>query len=129
MEIPKNVEKMLKSWSKEYKKGFFAYFILLLLKDRSMYGFEIIKQLLEITESRIQFQESGIYQILKNLKRHSMVSSKWEKSDKGPKRKYYILEQSGIELLKFFTSDYILPITKVSETLIEKHFPELLKTS
>ena len=39
--MPKNVDKMLKNWSKEYKKGLMGYFILLFLKERSMDGFEI----------------------------------------------------------------------------------------
>jgi PadR family transcriptional regulator PadR len=116
---------MLKNWGKEYKKGFMGYFILLLLNERSMYGLEISKQLSEISQSKIVFQESGIYQILKTLKRNGMVSTKWEKSSVGPKRKYYVLEKPGEELLALFTQDYILPILNTASQLVKKHFPHL----
>lgn len=125
MDTSKNVEKMLKNWGKEYKKGFMGYFILLLLKERSMYGFEINKQLLEISQSKIVFQESGIYQILKNLKKNGMVSTTWKKSNLGPRRKYYILEKAGEELLTLFTKDYVLPIINTSSRIVKKHFPHL----
>ena len=125
MDIKKNVSKMLKIWGKEYKKGFSGYFILLLLKERSMYGFEINKRLLEISQSKIVFQESAIYQILKNLKKNGMVSIKWLKSNQGPPRKYYNLEEPGEKLLNLFTKEYILPLISTSNKLIRNHFPDL----
>jgi len=125
MEVSKNVQHMLNNWGKEYKKGFMGYFILLLLKERSMYGFELNKKLLEISQSKIIFQESGIYQILKNLKKNGMVSTQWKKSSLGPKRKYYTIEKSGEKLLILFTKDFILPILKTASQMVKKHFPDL----
>lgn len=116
---------MLKIWGKEYKKGFSGYFILLLLRERSMYGLEINKRLMEISQSKIVFQESAIYQILKNLKKNSMVSVKWMKSNQGPPRKYYKLEKPGEKLLNLFTKEYILPLINTSNQLIMNHFPDL----
>jgi DNA-binding PadR family transcriptional regulator len=124
METEKKVSRMLQIWGKEYKKGFSGYFILLLLKERSMYGLEINKRLHEISKSKIVFQESAIYQILKNLKKNGMVSIKWMKSNQGPRRKYYILEAPGEELLNHFTKDYILPLINTSNQLIKNHFPK-----
>jgi len=126
MELKKNVSQMLKTWGKEYKKGFSGYFILLLLKERSMYGFEINKRLLEISQSKIVFQESAIYQILKNLKNKGMVSIKWLKSNQGPRRKYYILEEPGEKLLNIFTKEYIIPLINTSNKLIADHFPNCI---
>ncbi len=120
-----NVDKMLKNWGKEYKKGFMGYFILLFLKERSMYGFEINKQLVEMTQAKMTFQESGIYQILKNLQENGMVSTEWKESSKGPRRKYYKIEEAGQQLLELFTKDYILPIINTSFKLVKKHFPGL----
>ena len=125
MNVAENVEKMLKNWGKEYKKGLMGYFILLFLKDRSMYGFEINKQLVEMTQAKMTFQESGIYQILKNLQGNGMVSTEWKESTKGPKRKYYNIAEPGEQLLELFTKDYILPIINTSFKLVKKHFPNL----
>ena len=124
VDLKKNVSQMLKTWRKEYKKGFSRYFILLLLKERSIYGFEINKRLMEISRSKIVFQESAIYQILKNLKKNGMVSIKWMKSNQGPRRKYYILEAPGEKILNLFTKDYILPLINTSSQLIKNHFPK-----
>ncbi len=123
--VTDNVDKMLKNWGKEYKKGFMGYFILLFLKERSMYGFEINKQLVDMTQSKMSFQESGIYQILKTLQTNGMVSTEWKKSSKGPKRKYYNIEEPGQQLLELFTKDYILPIINTSHQLVKQHFPQL----
>ena len=123
--MKENVNQMLKIWGKEYKKGFSGYFILLLLKEHSMYGLEIYKRLMEISQSKIVFQESAIYQILKNLKKNGMVSIKWSKSNQGPPRKYYNLEKPGEKLLNLFTKEYILPLINTSNQLIKDHFPDL----
>jgi PadR family transcriptional regulator PadR len=125
VDIKKNVSQMLKVWGKEYKKGFSGYFILLLLRERPMYGLEINKRLMEISKSKIVFQESAIYQILKNLNKNGMVSIKWLKSNQGPPRKYYNLEKPGEKLLNLFTKEYILPLINTSNQLIGNHFPDL----
>ncbi len=123
MDMDKNIAKMLKRWGKEYKKGFTGYFILLFLKDGSMYGFQIMKRLSEISDSKINFGESGVYQILKNLERSKMVSAQWQKSSRGPQRKYYTIEEPGNQLLDAFTCDYILPIINTATKLVERHYP------
>lgn len=123
METDKNVVKLLKRWGKEYKKGFTGYFILMFLMEGEMYGLEITKRLAEISDSKINFNESGIYQILKILERNRMVSTHWKKSSLGPKRKYYRLEERGRVLLDAFTKDYILPIIDTATRLVERHYP------
>jgi len=60
------VEATFKTWNKKYKKGFFSYIILLLLKDCALYGIEINNKLLEITDSKVTFQESGTYRTAVN---------------------------------------------------------------
>lgn len=127
MSTKNNVDRLLARWAKEYKKGFTGYFILLFLRERTMYGFEISKELLKISDSKLMFQESGIYQILKNLEKNGMVSTEWRKSDKGPRRKYYQIENPGEELLDRFTEGYIMPIISTASKLVEKHFPDLGK--
>ena len=54
-----NVQKTLKLWDKEYKKGFTSYMVLVLLKDRSMYGYEL-KATLENTYDCVGFLGNDI---------------------------------------------------------------------
>ncbi len=121
----KKIEKLLKRWGKEYKKGFFSYFILLFLKKKSMYGMEINKKLSEITNKELSYQDSNIYQILKILEKEKMVISEWQKSNSGPQRKYYSITESGNKLLYLFTKDYIEPIINTTTTLVKENFPRL----
>lgn len=123
----KNVEKTLKLWNKEYKKGFFSYIILLMLKEKPMYGFEIYNRFMEITKNKVPFQESAVYHILKKLKEKGFISAYWQKSDRGPKRKYYTIDAAGVQLLEIFTANYILPINRAVEDLIANVLPEIAK--
>ncbi|MDA3884762.1 MAG: PadR family transcriptional regulator [Candidatus Delongbacteria bacterium] len=118
--MQKKIEKTYKAWEKEFKKGFSSYIILKLLNDKDMYGYEIKAKLDEILVSDVQFQESGIYQNLKKLKSKKFVISEIRKSEKGPKRKYYIITKSGIELLNEFTTHFIYPVSKSIVEMIER---------
>ena len=119
MSVEKKIEKTYKAWEKEFKKGFTAYIILRFLSKKDMYGYEIKGKLDESLNSDTQFQESGIYQNLKKLKSKKFVTSETRKSEKGPKRKYYIITKSGKELLKTFTNNFIYPVSKSIVEMIE----------
>ena len=123
MKLHKNIEKTLKDWGVEYKKGYTAYFTLLLLKQRPMYGYEIISMMSEWTETKVSFQTSAVYQVLKRLARKDFVKSRWQKSEKGPKRKYYEITASGNQLVEIFTNEYILPINSILKALIPHSIP------
>ena len=125
MKYSKNVEKTLKLWDKEYKKGFTSYVILLFLKTETLYGYEIKGKLEELTSKAISYQDSGIYQILKKLSSKKLVTSEKRESNKGPMRKYYSITDAGIQLIELYTIHYVLPINKALNDLIRKKFPKL----
>ena len=87
MPIEGSVRKTLSVWTKEYKKGFFSYIVLMMLRDRSMYGLEIVTGLRNMTKGKVAFQPSGVYHILKKLNRDKLISSRWGESSKGPRRR------------------------------------------
>jgi PadR family transcriptional regulator PadR len=123
MTLRRNVEATLALWTREYKKGFLSYFVLMLLKDRPTYGFELIGRLSEMTRGEMVFQESGIYHILNNLNRKKFVTAQWRRSDKGPKRKYYHITDSGEQLIGVFTEQSVLPIMSTLRELVKQHYP------
>ncbi len=125
MKYSKNVEKTLKLWDKEYKKGFTSYVILLFLKTETLYGYEIKGKLEELTSNAISYQDSGVYQILKKLSSKKLVTSEKRESNKGPMRKYYTITDAGIQLIELYTIHYVLPINKALNDLIRKKFSEL----
>lgn len=124
MKYLQNVEKTLQQWDKEYKKGFTSYTILLFLMEKSMYGYEIKTRLEELTENDISYRDSGIYQILNKLNKKGFLKSEVKKSEKGPNRKYYSISKSGSQLLGEFTRQYVQPMNKAVNELIEKNFPD-----
>jgi len=120
----KKADKYLKKLAKEYKKGFLSYFVLSLLKEKDMYGYEIGKSISEISKNKLVFQESGIYQVLKKLEQKEIISSEWKKSNKGPRRKYYKINKRGDYIIEKITEDCISPIHNTVNELINKYFPE-----
>ncbi|MEA2103140.1 MAG: PadR family transcriptional regulator [Candidatus Cloacimonadota bacterium] len=127
MKLRKDLEKTVLLWKKEYKKGFTSFMILLLLKEHSMYGYEIKQQLGELTGEQVQFQDSAVYHILKRMNKKEFVTFEWRKSTKGPKRKYYVITNTGKQLVKIFAVEYIRPMSNALNTLMKKHFPDNLK--
>ncbi len=119
MALKKNVQKTMTVWQREYKRGLTAYIILLLLKDDSLYGYQLTAHMTELMDNRIVFKENAIYNILKQLYKKEFVSYEWKKSTKGPKRKYYRITEAGNELIEAFTTDYVTPMLKGLGSLIE----------
>jgi PadR family transcriptional regulator PadR len=118
MKFCKNVEKTLNIWEKEYKKGLTAYMILLMLTKGIKYGYEIKQNLEVLTDERITFNESSIYQMLKHMESKGFISSEWVKTEKGPKRKYYKVLPSGVQLVKIFGENYVEPMQTALNAMI-----------
>lgn len=121
----KTTRKILARWSREYKKGFLSFFVLTFLREKPMYGYEIHRQLEHLTARNGFIQESSIYQILKKLQKMRLVSSCWQKSPRGPRRKYYQLNEFGAALLEEFTRETAFPVLKAAVLLGQAHYPHL----
>lgn len=73
--------------------------LLVLLKERDMYGYEIIKELKERSNNTFEFKEGTLYPVLHRMENSSVVKSYRKEADNGKTRKYYALTTKGIELL------------------------------
>ena len=82
--------------SKELLKGSTVILILSLLKEKPMYGYEMIKEIEEKSIGVFTFKEGTLYPILHSLEGENAVESYWIESDKGRKRKYYRITKDGI---------------------------------
>lgn len=81
--------------SKELIKGSTNLLILSLLKENSMYGYEMIKKIEEKSKGIFAFKEGTLYPILHSLEGDGFVEAYWEKSEEGRKRKYYKITKKG----------------------------------
>ncbi len=120
MGLDKNVQKTISIWKREYKKGLTSYMILLLLRNERLYGYQLCSQLTELMDEKIVFKENAIYGILKQMTKREFVSFEWQDSTKGPKRKYYNITATGLQLIDLFTKEYVNPMLKGLSSLVQE---------
>lgn len=88
-------------FSQDLLKGSFIPIILSLLKDRSMYGYEMVKVVDARSGGRLQWREGTLYPTLHRLQADGLVTSKWQDAPAGPgqaarSRKYYAITRKGL---------------------------------
>lgn len=69
--------------------------ILYQLIDGDRYGYEIIKQIEDISNGNIIIKQPTLYSVLKKLEQGRFISSYWQDSEIGGKRHYYKLTDNG----------------------------------
>jgi len=69
--------------------------ILQLLRERQMYGYEIIKVVNERTDGAFKWKEGTLYPCLHRMETAGTIISEWVDGDAGKARKYYRLTAKG----------------------------------
>ena len=85
--------------SKELLKGSTTMLILEMLKNKNMYGYQMIKKLSEKSQNIFELKEGTLYPILHSLEEENFISSYWDEST-AKKRKYYSITEKGKKQLK-----------------------------
>jgi PadR family transcriptional regulator PadR len=80
---------------KGMKVGAVSLWLLLLLAERPMYGYEIIKELEKKFSGYWKPKTGTIYPALEKLEKNKSVTSKVEFMDKAPDRKHYAITAKG----------------------------------
>ncbi len=83
-------------WNTQLRKGTFELAILLLIKRKPMYGYELTKNLQE--SSTFSIADGSIYPILKRMTTNGWVDS-YKEEYEGRNRKYYFITELGNEVL------------------------------
>jgi len=86
--------------NKELLKGSTTILILSLLERKSMYGYEMIKEIELKSNGVFSFKEGTLYPILHSLEGEGLVESFWSEGDGARKRKYYKITEKGKGQLK-----------------------------
>lgn len=86
--------------NKELLKGSTVILILKLLDKKSMYGYEMIKEIEDKSNGVFTFKEGTLYPILHTLENNGLVESYWDESEGKRKRKYYRITDEGKLSLK-----------------------------
>ena len=69
--------------------------VLSILLERDSYGYSIIKKVKELSADQIQWTEGMLYPVLHRLEKQQQVSSYWQQSAAGRKRRYYRITEDG----------------------------------
>lgn len=85
--------------NKELLKGSTTMLILNLLDKKSMYGYQMIKELSEKSKNVFELKEGTLYPILHSLEEKGLVESYWEDT-LSRKRKYYSITKLRKENFK-----------------------------
>jgi PadR family transcriptional regulator PadR len=63
----------------------------LLLRERPMYGYEILEQAERRSDSALRMKEGTLYPALHKMERAGLLKTEWRNNDAGRLRKYYRL--------------------------------------
>jgi len=91
--------------SRDLQRGSAELLVLALLRDRPMYGYEIIRELRERSEGYFAMEEGLLYPALHRLEREELVRAEWKLVD-GRKRRYYAITESGLAALSSATAEW-----------------------
>jgi PadR family transcriptional regulator PadR len=77
------------------KQGSSEVIILTLLSERDMHGYEIGKQVEQLSGGILRFELASLYPMLYRMLHKGWLEAYWEKSAAGRKRRYYRLTKEG----------------------------------
>jgi len=82
-------------WTAELKKGSVQLCLLALLAKQQKYGFQIVKELRELSDGFFDLKEGTLYPALRRLEERGFVESHWVEPQRGIPRKYYRITDRG----------------------------------
>lgn len=94
-----------------YAKGQLSYLILTCMQERDFYGLDIISEISNRSNGRINLKKPSVYSNLTRMEKQGYITSYLQSSDFGPNRKYYSLTEKGrgfySELKSYFEKNNI----------------------
>lgn len=111
---------MSKARNKGMRAGAVSLWLMLLLSERPMYGYELIRELEKRFSGYWKPQTGTIYPALDKLQSNKMVTSRREFREDGPDRKHYALTENGRNEIKQSMVHWI-KMVEVFENYRETH--------
>ena len=105
---------------KGMKIGAVSLWLLLLLSERPMYGYEIIRELEKRFSGYWKPKTGTIYPALEKLEKSDLITSSIDFKGRAPDRKHYALTEKGQDELSR-TMTYWIKMTEILENYRETH--------
>lgn len=87
----------IQKWEPQLRKGVLEFIVLLCLRNKEYYGYELIRAIEDLTS--LDIAEGTIYPLLNRLKKEDLVTAQWVEQDTGIPRKYYRITEKGKAIL------------------------------
>lgn len=97
----------------EMLKGILEGCVLEIINRDDTYGYEITRQLNEL--GFVEVVEGTVYTILVRLEKNKLVNIQKKKSELGPPRKFYSLNEAGRKELELFWKKWDFLESKINE--------------
>ena len=95
----------LDKWKSQIARGTLEYCVLLMLRQKTCYGYEILQELNKYT--MLASTESTVYPLLRRLLKENYLEAFWKDSVEGlPPRKYYSLTSLGEEYVTLMSEEW-----------------------
>ena len=85
---------------REFLKGVLPMAVLRLLRQRAMYGSELVEEVSKRSDGVLSLGQSTLYPLLYNLEAQGLIEGEWNETDSARKRKYYKLTDKGLRRLE-----------------------------
>lgn len=102
----------------EMLKGVLEGCVLEIISRNETYGYEITRKLNDL--GFIDVVDGTVYTILVRLERNKLVEITKKPSEMGPPRKFFRLNEAGLEELKLFWNKWEFIASKINELKEEK---------
>ncbi len=111
-------------FSQDLVRGSIVPIVLAMLKDRAMYGYEMVKVVNARTNGRLEWREGTLYPALHRLEADGLISSRWADAPAaeapGRMRKYYSITRKGRTELARRTHEWREFSTAVSTLILSE---------
>ena len=92
-------------WKSQIKRGTLEFSILLMIRHKPTYGYEIISALEQYPI--LTAKENTIYPLLRRLQKEEFIVSSWQEGIEGlPPRKYYSITDKGLAYIAAMSDEW-----------------------
>ena len=101
-------------WKSQIKRGTLEFSILLMIRRKPTYGYEIISALENYPI--LTAKENTIYPLLRRLQKEEFIMSSWQEGIEGlPPRKYYSITDKGLEYIASMSDEWDNLLAAITE--------------
>ena len=106
-------QKMNEDWVSQIKRGTLEYAVLLLIRNKDRYGYDLIQTLDNF--SMLRTKENTVYPLLRRLLKNEYLEAYWQNMGEGiPARKYYKITKNGKMYLSQLEKDWEILVNDIS---------------